>query len=260
MTMNKQFIVTNSTSSNLLLSPQTHFIFLGIDVILITPLLYFHYLMRAMLKRENKKKGQNLIKDQMKAYVWIIPVSFVVIGLYINVLTFFVDPPSIWIGPWFCIIFELFGHVDIVYIGGFSLWAAVIKYWFIVHNKKATHFGEAKAKRILFVIHILIPILFGFLNSLSNGRKDQVFWVDHCWGQDKYSKVDNSGSEKNALGELLCANRNYTFPNYFGEKVAVAVTQILRMTCGSLKLFYLIFLSNMIEFILYYLIFRYLNR
>ena len=121
MTVNKQFIVTNSTSSNLLLSPQTHFIFLGIDVILIAPLLYFHYLMRAMLKRENKKKGQNLIKDQMKAYVWIIPVSFVVIGLYINVLTFFVDPPSIWIGPWFCIIFELFGHVDIVYIGGFSL-------------------------------------------------------------------------------------------------------------------------------------------
>ena len=260
MPVSQQTIGQNSTTYDLLLRPLVHNTFLGIDIILIIPMLYFHLLKSAMLIRENKKKGQNLMKNLLEGYVWTIPISFVVIALYINVLTAFVEPPSRWIGSWFCTIFELFGHVDIFYIGSFSLWAALIKYWFIVHNKKATNFGEAKARKILLIAHIVVPLIFSSLNSISNGRRDQIFWVDHCWGESKPPNHIAENTDSNPLEKLLCFDRNYTLPSYFDEGIANTVTKTLRVTCGGLKFFYFIFLSNMVEFLLYFLIFRYLNR
>ena len=260
MNISQQIVAQNSTASDLLLSSTVHFTFLGIDIILITPLFYFHFLKRAMLIRENKKKGQNFMKNLLEGYVWTIPISFVIVALYINVLTGFIEPPAMWIGSWFCTIFELFGHIDVFYIGGFSFWAALIKYWFIVHNKKATNFGEEKAGKILFIAHIVVPLFFSTLNSISNGRRDQVFWVDHCWGESKHSNGTAENSGYNSFEKLLCFDRNYTLPTYFDESIANVATKTLRMTCGGLKIFYLIFLSNMVEFFLYFLIFRYLNR
>ena len=258
--MNDSRLFLNSAANDLLLSPLAHYSFLGIDIILIIPMLYFHFLKRSMLKRENKKKGQNLMKNLLEGYVWTIPVSFLAIAIYINVLTTYLEPPSLWIGFWFCIVFEIFGHIDIVYIGGFSLWAAIIKYWFIVHNKKATNFGEEKARKILLVSHIVVPITLSSLNSISNGKRDQIFWVDHCWGQTKDPSGIADESEPNPFVKLLCFDRNYTLPSYFGENIDDVATKTLRVTCGGLKLLYFIFLSNMIEFFLYFLIFRYLNR
>ena len=250
----------NSTGSDLLLSHQAHYIFLGMDVMLIVPMIYFHFLMNLMLKRENKKKGQNLIKNLLEGYVGVIPFSFLVISVYVNALTTYLKAPSSWIGPWFCIIFEIFGHIDIVYIGGFSLWAALIKYWFIVHNNKATRFGEAKARKILFVAHIVFPVVLSLLNSISNGKTDQIFWVDHCWGPIKSNTSIEDKNVKTVMQNVFCVDRTYDLPSYFGENAANVVTKILRTTCGSLKFTYLFFLSNMIEFFLYFLIFRYLNR
>ena len=200
------------------------------------------------------------MKNLLEGYVWTIPISFLAIAIYINVLTTYLEPPSLWIGFWFCIVFEIFGHIDIVYIGGFSLWAALIKYWFIVHNKKATNFGEEKARKILLVSHIVVPITLSSLNSISNGKRDQIFWVDHCWGQTKNPRGIADESEPNSFEKLLCFDRNYTVPSYFGENIDDVATKTLRVTCGGLKLLYFIFLSNMIEFFLYFLIFRYLNR
>ena len=63
MNVSQQTIGQNSTTSDLLLRPLVHNTFLGIDIILIIPMLYFHLLKSAMLKRENKKKGQNLMNN-----------------------------------------------------------------------------------------------------------------------------------------------------------------------------------------------------
>ena len=260
MQPHKDLLDMNFTEPDLLLSPQTHYIFLGMDVTLIVPMIYFHFLMQSMLKRENKKKCQNLIKNLLGGYVGVIPFSFLVIAAYINALTTYLDSPSSLIGPWFCIIFEIFGHIDIIYIGSFSLWAAFSKYWFIVHNKKATKFGEAKARKIIFAAHIVVPVVLSFLNSISNGKTDQIFWVDHCWGDTKPNKSIGDSKAKTVMQNLFCVDRNYDLPSFFGESAANVVTKLLRTTCGSLKFAYMIFLSNMMEFFLYFLIFRYLNR
>ena len=97
-----------------------------------------------------------------------------------------------------------------------SLYA--LKYWRIVHNPTATKYRERKARKICFQLHLVIPILISILNSMSNGRLDQIFTVDHCWSIDLHDKTtDPSGYDK--IKSLFCVNRNYEIDAYFGTSV-----------------------------------------
>jgi hypothetical protein len=250
----------NTTAFANLLSPNAENIFLVVDVTLLLHMFFFHFMMWVMLRREKQKKGQHLIKNLLECYVMIVPLSYFVIGVYINVLTRFSDAPSVLIGPWFCNIFELFGHADIVYLGGFSLFVSGVKYWFIVKNSNAKNFGEEKARKIFLISHFALPTVMSGLNSISNGHTDQVFWVNHCWGLNPASQNITDNGVGGNIGDLFCGNRQYEIPEYFQETTRNIITTSLRATCGTLKVLYMLFLSNMAEFIIYILLFRYLNR
>jgi hypothetical protein len=180
-------------------------------------------------------------------------------SVYINILTRYSQTPWFISGHWFCVGFESFSHTSIVYIGGFSIFVAAKKYWFIVHNARAVKFGQRKAKKILFISHLLLPIILALLNAISNGKIDQIFWVDHCWSHETDTKNITS-SAAGHIGDYFCANRHYELPEFFGESLRTLVTNSLRATCGTVKVFYFLFLSNILELFLYLLIFRYLNR
>ena len=260
-TVSAYFSPDNTTELGNLLSPNVNNIFLVVDVSLLVPMFFFHYLMAVMLNRESKqKKGQHLIKNLLECYVVIVPISYFVVGAYINVLTRISDAPSVIIGPWFCYIFEFFGHADIVYLGGFSLFVSGVKYWFIVHNSNAKNFGEDRAKQIFLISHFVLPIVMASLNSISNGKKDQVFWVNHCWGNIPASQDITDNGIDGSIGNVICLDRKYEIPDYFQETTRNIITTSLRATCGTLKVFYMLFLSNMAEFVIYILVFKYLNR
>ena len=175
-------------------------------------------------------------------------------------MTRYSHPPWIISGHWFCIAFEGICHTSIVYIGGFSVFVAATKYVFIVHSAKAINFGEARAIKICKISHFTLPIIMAILNSISNGRIDQLFWVDHCWSFQgwRFNHMNMSNSEK--IGTFFCLNREYDISDIFGENSKYIITQILRAICGCVKLIYLVFLNNVVEMFLYYRIFTYLNR
>ena len=249
----------NETRFNFLIDSETSNYFLGIDVFLNFPLCGSHYFLKSMINRE-KKKGQNLVKHLLSCYAVIVPITFNLIGIYLNILTRYSHPPWIISGHWFCVAFEGFCHTAIVYIGGFSLFVAVIKYFFIVHSGKAINFGENKARKICLISHLVFPIIMGALNSISNGRVDQLFWIDHCWSHQgwRFNHLNMTNSEK--IGTLFCINREYEISDIFGENLKDVITKFLRVVCGGVKVTYLIFLSNILEVIIYVLIFKYLNR
>ena len=254
------FHENNKTRTEYHLSPETGYIFLVIEVALLVPMCFFHYLIWKMIKREKKKKKtQNLIKNLLSCYVFIVPITFLLVFVYINILTKYVNPPKLIRGHWFCAIFESLSHATIVYIGGFSVFVACIKYWFIVHSANAINFGEKLAKNIFLKLHLIIPTTLACLNSVSNGKIDQIFWVDHCWSYTTSSENMNDDIYEK-IRNLFCVSREYEITNFFGEKSKTVITTILRAICGSVKTFYLLFLSNLLEFTLYVLIFRYLNR
>ena len=252
-------IDSDKTRFGKLLSPLLSNIFLFTDIFFLLLLFYFHYLITLMIKRENRKKGQNLIKNLLRCYAVITPVAYFVIFCYINVLTRQSTPPSMLIGHWLCESFESVGHFTILYIGGFSLFAAGVKYWFIVHSASAIQFGEEKARKAFLISHFVIPFVLAGLNSASNGNIDQIFWVDHCWGHKRDLEFKNN-TISTKLGSLFCVNRQYEITNYFGDNVKSHITIGLRSICGSLKIFYFLFLSNIAEFLFYFLVFKYLNR
>ena len=250
----------NRTRFEYILQTDTSHLFLVLDIFQVLILCYFYYLMICMLKRESKeKKGQDLIKELLQCYSVMVPITFLGASAYLDVMTRYLTTPNFLKGFWFCVTFELYIHISTIYIGGFSLYVASLKYWRIVHNPTATKFREYKARKICFALHLFIPILISILNSLSNGRVDQIFTVDHCWSIDLHDNTtDPSGYDK--IKSFFCVDRTYQIEAYFGTSLGNNIARILRVLCGSVKIFHLLFLSNLIELILYILIFTYLDR
>ena len=249
----------NETRLGYLLDPLVSNIFLGIDVVLLCLLCYFHYKIWRMVKREEKKKGQNLVKHLLKCYSVIVPITFCFTAVYINILTRYVYVPWAVSGYWFCLVFETFQHATIVYVGGFSVFVAGIKYWFIVHYAKANDFGEKCARKVFLITHLVIPFLIALLNSVSNGNIDQIFWVDHCWTYRTDTENLNSTSIQK-LENFFCVNREYGVSKEVGGTLGMVMEGCLRALCGGVKVFYLMLLSNMLELIAYALIVAYLIR
>ena len=146
-----------------------------------------------------------------------------------------------------------------MYIGAFSLFAVTLKYVFIVKGNQAKSFGEEKARTIVFVLHLVIPIIISGFNAVSNGNIDLVFWVDICWSHNQTIENIDSGIFEN-IGDFFCSNRQYQVATYFGENAANVLETILRATCGSLKILYLAFWSNLVEIILYTMLVKHVNR
>jgi hypothetical protein len=162
-------------------------------------------------------------------------------------------PPSEAIGEWFCFVYEYFANVTGLYLGAFTFFTAGMKYWFIVDFTKAKSFGEKKAKAIFLMLHLGIPIIMAALNSLSNGNKDQIYDVNICSG-NIHSDTSNQTSD------ILCSDRRYEIAHYLGENAGYYVEPMLRIVCLGNTVLYVSFCSNVVEFILYALMFRYLNR
>ena len=204
--------------SEFILQTDTSHIFLGIDIFQVLLLFYFHYLIILMTKRESKvRKGQQLIKELLQCYSVMVPFTFIGASAYLDVMTRYLITPKVVKGFWFCASFEVYIHISTIYIGGFSLYVAALKYWRIVHNPTATIFGVYKARKVCFVLHLIIPIIISLLNSISNGKVDQIFSVDHCWNNvSRNNTTDHSAYDK--IKSFVCIDRNYEMEAYFGKK------------------------------------------
>ena len=253
----------NNTISMNQMSPRLSLAFLIIDMIILVPICYFHYMIKCMVRREKEKKGHTIIKNILACYSVIVPVVFILCFTYVDVVLRYAYPPFQIFGNWFCHGYGIFAHSGGMYIGAFSFFAAVVKYWFIVHNVAAKQFGEIKARNIFMVLYLTIPIFMAILNSISTGNLDQNMWVNLCWGLKNRNLVDDISYESvsDHLGSyFLCNDRRYEITKHVGIQASHYIIPILRFICVITKILYLAFFSNLGELLLYILIFRYLNR
>ena len=128
-------------SDKYFLSETSSYIFLTIDIALLAILVYFHSLLHLMLKRENQRSGQDLLKDLLSCYVVITPCSFLFIFSYINIFANYSEFPSNLIGSEFCDVFETIGHATIAYIGCFSVFVSCVKFCFLNKHASKIQFG-----------------------------------------------------------------------------------------------------------------------
>ena len=237
----------NVTTNIVHLSPTISTVFHVIDFSLFPPIIYLHYLIILMLRRDKKKKGNILIKSVLQVYCLIVPVSSVAMYVYTDVLLMFIDIPFNVLGKWFCNMIQLVTYFGGIYVGSFSLTAALMKYWFIVKSVKAKKFGEKKATVLFLVLHLAFSITTSVLNMISTGNEDMMYWINRCWN-------------KEMSNDLFCLSHEYDTIKYFGEEIANNLKAILRSICGCLTIINFVVFGNIAELILYTTIWRNINR
>ena len=164
----------NDTRFQFLLHAEVSNIFLVIDIIIAIPIFLLSYMMWCMIIRESRvRKGRFLNKHMLISYYVIVPTIVIFMDIYVNVLTRYNRVPEILSGGWFCGIFDLAVTYSMLFIGQFSFYTAVLRYWRIVYRPNASEFEERKFKKIIVILHLVIPALLSLLNAISNGKIDQ---------------------------------------------------------------------------------------
>ena len=254
-----EMFTTNESLKFINFGSPTYSFFITADLILLVLMCYLSYLIILMIRREQKKKCHVLLKQLLISYAAIVPTAFFIMVIYTDIILTYTYPPFEVFGDWFCVALQLFGYFGKLYIGGFSIFIAISKFWFIACSNKARSFGEDRARTIILTLHFMIPVIASILNALSSGNKDQVFWLDVCWGHRQETEHLSGEISQEAL-EIICCNRQYELGSYFDEKTTKVLETVLRVICGGLKIFHFVFTSNLVELFLYIFLFESLNR
>ena len=244
------------------LDATTSAVFVGTDFISLILNVYFHYLIYRMATRKDIKNSQGTTTNLLTCYCVIVPASFLVAFTYLNIILQYTYPPSEIFGEWFCFAHEYFVHVTTIYFASFSLFTALMKYWFIVENTRAKNFGLKKGRATFLILHLTIPIIISALISISNGEESRIYLVNICWSQpiSTFDTINRNISHENGAKNILCSNRRYQTSYYLGETASEYLDPLFRVICGSISIFQALFCSNISELVVYTLVYRYLNR
>ena len=83
-------------------------IFIGTDVISLILNIYFHYLIYRMTLRKDLKNSQGTTSKLLVCYSTFIPITFLVVFMYLNILIPYTYSPSKFFGEWFCFAYGFF--------------------------------------------------------------------------------------------------------------------------------------------------------
>ena len=236
--------------------------FLILDIAWLVISFYLHLCLYRATTRIDCRKKISMIGNLLTYYSVLAPFTICYGFSYGNFLLPYNYPNSDILGEWFCYVNQYFCRVMIIYIGAFTLFTAAMKYWFIVHNVSAKNFGEERFSKIVLRLHLVVPITIGALHVLSTGNTDSISGLNRCWMIDRSTSGNENTtilSTKSSI-DIFCQNREYEVTQYLGENAAILIEPMLRALCIGINGFYILTTCNMVELILYFLLFRRLDR
>ena len=179
------------------------------------------------------------------------PVIFVLITA-----TSLVHPLASITGEWFCTATWFVVYYLQFVISSHSLIAASMRYCFIVHTEKVEKYGTQKAKKLFLLLYICIPVFMIFWLANNGKEMDVLSFFNKCYGKHhKAFLIDTSTS--NVLKRSFCGVQDVLEDSSFYERVAIVLKQL---SCIASTTSTLIMGSNLTEGIIYFQLFRYMNR
>ena len=153
-------------------------------------------------------------------------------------------------GEWFCYLasFILVYGFSIVSLN--SLLIAIMKYVFIVHNKKAVLYGDTKTQKLFFIIYITLPLFLAVFACITRDF-ESMSELNSCFGQTEEVLAHYDTTSKNFEKFFLC-NLNKEEDLSYGKTFYV-VKQIL---CAIKSIGVIIINTNFPEAFFYYKIFQ----
>ena len=254
--------MNNTETLNLnLMDYRASFIFLFVNVIFLIPMFYLGQRIRLMVHREQVKKEDTVLSKVLKWYATLMPIAVLNIIVFVNVMMSFVYPVSEQLGAGYCYGFQLLGHASVEYLGIFSVITAAIRYKYVKKHQVDTPDEKERQKTAFLTLHILIPTIMPVLNFLINGDKEDTFWVSHCWGHNGAREADeNETTVLYQIAEKFGYHREYHLESYVGSTGANIIEPLLQVTCGLITIFHLVYMINIVEIVLYLIIFRHVDR
>jgi hypothetical protein len=213
-----------------------------------------------MVHREQVKKEDTIMSKVLKYYSALLPISILFLVLSVNVAMSFVYPVSQEFGEWYCNSFQLLGHISVVYLGILSTITATIRYKYFKKHQVDTPVVKERQKKVFLILHLVTPTIVSILNFSLIGERDNTFWVNHCWGHNDGEVQENETTILYQIAEKMCYNKEYNVESYVGTTAANIIEPLLRVACGGTALFYLVYMSNIVEIIIYSVIFRHVDR
>jgi hypothetical protein len=153
-------------------------------------------------------------------------------------------------GEWFCYLASFITVYGFSIVTLNSLLIAVMKYVFIVHHNKALQYGDAKTKKLFFIINVTLPLFLAVFACIT-GDFESFSALNSCFGQTEQVLAKYNTLSKNFEKFLLC-NLNKEQDLSYGHTFYV-VKQVL---CAIKSIGVTLINTNFPEAFFYYKIFQ----
>ena len=233
-----------------------------LEIVFSSASFYLHYCLYRSTTRKHFRNKIFIIGKLLTCYSVIAPIITFYAFIYGNIFLTYNYPNSETLGTWFCYANKYVCHTTIMYFGAFTLFSGVMKYGFIVHNDKVKDFGEERVKHIVLNLHLVIPATMSALNVISTGNVDHMNGISRCWIEETFTSPAQNVTllDTQSSTDLFCQDRKYEVSQYLGEEAALYIEPILRTMCAGVSSFYILTTCNMVELVLYILLFKRLDR
>jgi len=205
-----------------------------------------------LLKKMKKNTGLQNDVTKLQSYTIMIVSPFSLLFITAND---FIHPLNTIVGQWFCTFGWFFLYVCIYIISFHSFGVAWLRYFFIVHTKKATKFGKKKIKKIFLYLNIFIPILTMLWVASDVGEIDLNRAINRCNGKDHKMFLIQTSS-LGIVGQNFKGLQISKINETSGKVLA-----ILRRASKIARRLWTLFLgSNITECIVYYKVISYMYK
>ena len=230
--------------------PVTAIIFLAIMTILIALGIYLHLKVLKMLKKEN-----SLLKNLTRNFMIFQLISWPLSVFLLNITNFFHSFPSE-ISQWVCPILWFLIYFFLNLMTSHSLFSALIRYFFIVHNDRVQSWGKERTKKLFEVMSILMPLLVTLWKANDGSELYFLSFLNKCNGKHhKTFLVETSTLNVNKIG--FCEIPDYHEMKDYGEVIIALSKNVICLTNAAMMI---LMGSNLTEGIIYYLTFSHMSR
>ena len=209
-----------------------------------------------LIKTSLQEKGMTWKLDVTNSCLVLV---FYTQSLLMNGITYLVQDIYKYTGSSFCYVSKVLTHYGVLYMSSHTLVIAILKYILIVWWQKSLEIGKEKIKSLFFWINFLHPIFTILLEVLIRPDFFVVYdgyaYSDRCLGDPK-NNLNGNGNRTLTKLHNICKIETPAETNYINY-----ILHLMKVSsCWTQVVFFYMTLWNLLEAVIYCLIFKFMRR
>ena len=206
------------------------------------------------VKALNLFKRESCIVNDVLTLVSYVQMGYWPLFVLFETSTDFIYPLREVIGTWYCVVGFFIITYGMTHIVFHSFVVGLMRYTFVVHNKRVANFGKERAKRFFLVMSFIVPAVATIWRFLGRLEVSTISSLNKCNGIHHMSFMI-----ENRLGST--AKNNFCFlEEYEEDEVNKPLAVMKRTMCILSSVLYLIMGFNFVEGIFYWRTLKYSEK